>query len=208
MRDKSSFREATRKIKLVIEELAITKMWYLVHKFDTEVGWHGFAERLFVGSTKTTLGFCINDIVIYPQMATGATITTDQDEYEDWLSEMPDDKFCKIRSHGHSHVNMSTEPSFVDEKHQDAIVSDLCDDDFYIFIIMNKRGEFFIRIFDLAEDTVYENENISLITRHSSTGLLKFMIAANEAVETLHVDNLKYQMRKLYREDGAEDGCE
>lgn len=201
MRDINSFRQATRVVKLTIEEPAFTKMVFLVQKFGTEVGWHGFAER-------TLFGYKISDITVYPQVATEATITTDQDQYERWGSEMPDDKFCRMRLHGHSHVNMGVSPSFVDEKHQQAIISDLCDDDFYIFVIMNKQGEIFIRIFDLAENTVYENDDVMLLTQRDWSWLRKFMIEANDAVETLHVSHFKSEMERIYREDGVKDGHE
>ena len=48
--------------------------------------------------------------------------------------------------HGHSHVNMGTSPSATDTKLQEDHLAQLQDNDFYIFLIVNKKREIWCTI--------------------------------------------------------------
>lgn len=141
--------------EVVFEPLAYLKMTALVQHFDTEVAWHGTVTR--EGNV-----FTIKDVLIYPQEVSGGTVNTDQEEYEKWLYALDDGVFNTLRMQGHSHVRMSTCPSGVDLVHQEGIIEQLEDDDFFIFIIWNKKGENTIKIYDLANNTLYEDKDITL----------------------------------------------
>ena len=143
------------KATVVFSNLAFTKMLSLVMCFDDEVAWHGTVER--DGDV-----FYITDVMVYPQEVTGATVNTDQGEYTEWLYEFNDDTFNKLRFQGHSHVNMGVTPSSTDLNHQESILTQLSTDDFYIFLIMNKKMQIFIRVFDLSTNTIYEREDIDI----------------------------------------------
>jgi len=138
---------------LTFNEVAFTKMLALVNSFDSEVAWHGTAER-------TEDGFYISDLIVYPQTVTGATVNTDQKGYEEWLMALDTDDFNHLRMQGHSHVNMSVTPSSVDKQHQEGILNQLEADDFYIFIIWNKKMDRFIRIYDMRTNTLYETNDV------------------------------------------------
>lgn len=144
------------KAQVLFTPLAYTKMVSLIMTYSTEVAWHGVGQR--VDNAK----FLITDILVYPQTVTGGNVEMDTDAYAKWLIDnIEDDRFNHIIMQGHSHVNASTKPSSVDLKHQDDILAMLSDDMYYIFLIWNKHLEHTTKIYDLQNNTLYEDEDIS-----------------------------------------------
>ena len=152
-------KNKTEKTEVIVNftTLAWLKLWALVHTEKGEIGWHGIVEKVTKGM------YIIKDILMYPQYVTGTTVQTDDVGYGNWLhKELSDDEINNLRFHGHSHVNMGTTPSGVDTTWYNEILQGLGADDFYIFGIFNKREEFFMEIYDLAENTIYEKSDITL----------------------------------------------
>lgn len=147
-----------KKAKLFVENLAWNKMKALVDEFDKEIAWHGIAKRY--GDAEGE--YIIEDIMVYPQTVTGATVTTDQEKYQMWLYEHEDDVFNNIRMQGHSHVNMGVSPSGVDTTYYDRIVEQMKDDMFYIFMILNKKGNRYISIYDKKINTIFETSDVTV----------------------------------------------
>lgn len=142
------------KISVSIAPLAYLKMNTLVQEFSSEVAWHGTVER-------DGNHFFITDIFIYPQVVDGTSVIPDQIKYANWLDEFDTETFKRIRFHGHSHVNMSTFPSSTDTQFQADTLTKLSNkQDFYLFVIWNKAGEYTWRVYDLATNTAYENADI------------------------------------------------
>jgi len=156
---------------------AWTKMIALIQEFSDEVAWHGLARR-----SNDPVGYVIYDILVYPQEVTGATVNTDQEKYQSWLMAHDDDVFNNIRMQGHSHVNMGTSPSAVDTTHQEKILDQLDDDMFYIFMIWNKRFESYVKVYDLAKNTLYENGDVSVKLLDGGIGLDAFIESAKGMV--------------------------
>ena len=127
------------------------KQCALIHNFDTEIAWHGLVRQ--AGN-----GYCVYDIVVYPQEVTGGTVNTDQVAYQDWLMSQSDEVFNHIRYQGHSHVNMQPYPSSVDLDNQNRM--QVPDDDFYLFAIWNKHGFYTMTLYDHGR--VYDHTNIDL----------------------------------------------
>ena len=144
------------KVKVLFRPEAYCKMTTLIQNCSKEIAWHGIVDRREDGA------YIISDIMMYPQEITGATVTSNDDKYPMWLMKHPDEIFNKIRFQGHSHVNFAANPSGVDTTLYSNMLQTLSDDDFYIFFIMNKRAEFWIQIYNLAENIVYEKEDIDL----------------------------------------------
>lgn len=130
--------------------LAFAKMMMLVEVNDKEVGWHGTVER-------RNNNFVITDIFVYPQVVTPTTVEPSQEEYNEWQTELPDDIHNSLRFHGHSHVNMGTSASSVDTKFQQDIVKMIDNTDFYIFMIINKKGDFNIYLYDGVLNLAYKS---------------------------------------------------
>ncbi len=173
-----TFGETDRKAKLYFTEKAWLKQDCLVRNFDKEIAWHGVAKR---GEEKDT--YIIEDILVYPQEVTGVTVTTDQEKYQMWLYQHDDDVFNNIRMQGHSHVNMGTTPSGVDTTLYEQFLGQLDDTMFYIFLIWNKRNEKTIKIYDLAENTLFETKDVEVEVLDGDIGYYKFLNEAKELVQ-------------------------
>ena len=141
-----------------ISTTAYLKMMLYVRDTDVEIAWHGTVER-----NQEQNWYLIKDVFLYPQVISAVTVNTDQEEYQNWLQNIEDDNvFNSIRFQGHSHVNMSTRPSGTDIGMYNDFLQVLPRNDFYIFMILNKRGEFTFMVYDLAKNLIYENEDIDV----------------------------------------------
>lgn len=167
------------KATLYFTEIAYIKMLALVREFDKEVAWHGIVER----SGGEQNAYIVQDILVYPQEVTGATVETDQERYQTWLYDFDDDVFNKIRMQGHSHVNMSTSPSGVDTAFYDGILNQLGDDTFYIFLIWNKKGDKTIKIYDLVLNVLFETADVTVKILEDDTGITTFLENTKEMVQ-------------------------
>lgn len=183
-----SFEDKNRKATVLFTEKAWLRMNKLIDGFSTEVGWHGIAKR-----GEKLDEYVIENILVYPQEVTGATVTPDQEKYQNWLMEQEDDVFNNIRMQGHSHVNMSVTPSSVDLSLYERILSQLDDDMFYIFMIWNKRGERTIKIYDIRENTLFETKDISVKIMQQDLCLETFFEESEKMVE-----EKKYNTNKTY----------
>lgn len=161
-----------------LSSIAFAKMNSLIQQFNDEVAWHGVVHR----DEQNPSIFHITDILVYPQVVTGATVNTDQEAYQTWLYSFDDDVFNNIRMQGHSHVNMVVSPSGVDTTHQEKILKQISDDDYYIFMIWNKRYEHFVRIFDLKNNTLYDTADVDVYIGDAGVDLQAFISRAKEIV--------------------------
>lgn len=144
------------KPKIIFTKDAYCKMLTLVNNNTGEVGWNGTVER-------DDLTFKITDILVYPQDVTGTTVTCDEIETGVWLNSFPNEIFNKIRFQAHSHVNMTVTPSSVDRAMYDKYESSVIDDgDYYIFMIVNKKGDFFVELYDTVSNKVYYYKDVDI----------------------------------------------
>lgn len=146
--------------KVIFLPEAWCKMKALIEECSKEIAWHGIV-------TKTENEYIIEDIMMYPQEITGATVTSNDEKYPIWLSQLPDETFNKLKFQGHSHVNFTATPSGTDIALYEKFLKDLDSDSFYIFLIMNKSGDFWIEVYDLAKNLIYEKNDIELAVRFS-----------------------------------------
>lgn len=163
------------KAQVVFTPKAYIKMLMLLKHYDSEVAWHGTVNR------KDDLTFVITDIVVYPQTVTGSTVNTDQEEYQKWLMSLDDEYFNSMRMQGHSHVNMGTTPSGVDTNHQSQILAQLKNNEYYVFMIFNKRLDHTVKIYDYANNVMYEDKDITLSVAGDDFDIESF-IAESDAV--------------------------
>ena len=144
------------KATLLFEPEAYIKMMSFVRLCDKEIAWHGIVNRI----NDTT--FSITDVLLYPQIITGVTVNTDTEEYAKWTETLDNDTFNNLRFQGHSHVNMATNPSGTDNDYYKQQISDLTDDDYYIFMIINKSHSVWCNIYDLKNNILYQNGDIEI----------------------------------------------
>lgn len=157
------------------------KMDLLVKLSDKELAWHGFIDR------KSESEFFWYDIILYPQYVTAATVTSEADEYAQWIiKQMEFDNFEDMRLHGHSHVNMGCTPSTVDTNYRKELIVNLTSEDYYIFIIVNKRGDYHVEIYDFKSGILFETSDITVII-----GTPKDIEEAATWAETVIKNNIK-----------------
>lgn len=176
-----TFSCGERKAVVYFTAEAWAKMAILIKEFDKEVAWHGIAHR---GEDESKDEYIIEDIVVYPQEVTGASVEMDTEKYANWLMEnAEDERFNNIRMQGHSHVNMNTTPSSVDITHQEEILSMLGDDDFYIFMIWNKSFASTNKVYDLKKNVLFEHTDITVKMIGAGEDLDAFLKAAKDMVK-------------------------
>lgn len=134
-------------------KVATDKMKALVNGTDKEIAWHGIIDK-----QKHT--YIVEDILVYPQVVTSVTVNTDDEEYAKWLNAIDDVSFNKLRMQGHSHVNMGVSPSAVDTTYYNLLLNNLNKDDYYMFLILNKKNSIFINIYDYTQNIIFETEDI------------------------------------------------
>ena len=149
------------KAEVTFSQIAWAKQLELVDKFKTEVQWHGTVTR----TAKNT--FRVDDILLFPHEVSAASVDSVQEEFEAWLDTLPNDIFLKNRIHGHSHVNFGITPSGKDEDVKRRLLGNLGKprdnyDPFYIFIILNKRGEVNCQIHDITNDVHYKAHEVQV----------------------------------------------
>lgn len=155
--DISLTTENTVRPTIYISGTACLKMMLYIRDTDTEIAWHGTVEK-----DEERCAYIIKDVFLYPQKLSSATVETDQEKYNAWLENIPDEQFNNMRFQGHSHVNFPANPSGVDLKYYEDILQTLPPDDYYIFMIMNKSGDSTFLIYDLAKNLIYENRDIDV----------------------------------------------
>ena len=103
---------ATSPCEVVYSKEAWMKTCSLVINRNLEVGWHGVVRR----SEKDPTKFVVEDILVFPQRVTSASTEPDDEDYMNWQDSLDAETFNKVRLYGHSHVNMSVDPSSTDMK--------------------------------------------------------------------------------------------
>lgn len=168
------------KAEVLFTSLAYSKMIKLLMSFDSEIAWHGVGERI----EGDKLRVLITDILVYPQTVTGSTVSMDPLEYSNWIIEnCEDDRLNHIVMQGHSHVNFSTSPSATDLQHQEDILSQLSDDMCYVFLIWNKKLEHTTKIYDLANNVLYEDKDITYGFADENFDLDAFLVESKALVK-------------------------
>lgn len=176
-----SFGTLNRKAHIYFTEVAWLKTTALLREFSKEVAWHATAYRIPGDKDE----YLIKDVLVYPQTVTSATVDMDIEEYAKWLQEgymAEDERFDNIRCQMHSHVNMGVFASGTDVQHQEEILSQLGDNDFYIFMIWNKSLNVYMRVFDMQKNILFETADCEWSVLDDTIGLSKFLDNAKKIV--------------------------
>jgi hypothetical protein len=147
-------QQGVQKPTVYILATAYCKMRALIDSSNDELAWYGTASRV-------NNNYFIENILVYPQTVTAATVDADEEKCAKWFMELPDDVINSIRFQGHSHVTMSASPSGRDTNNWQQFGNLLKPDEFMILCIGNKRGEFYWNIYDKAINVFFENKDIT-----------------------------------------------
>ena len=155
----------TDKEKALLEftQEAMNKIKAFVRLCNKEIAWHGTVTKHTVD--KRTV-YTVNDVFMFPQIVTAATVKGVPDKYALWNAQLPNDIYNHMRFHGHSHVNMGASPSGVDTNYQEEMIETL--EDFYIFLIINKRDDMWVKIVDVEDNIVYDKGDVEITVQGST----------------------------------------
>lgn len=151
-----------KKRNILFSPTAWAKMTQLVALSDKEIGWHSLVKKI----NSTT--YYIYDCLVYPQTVTATTIDPDDTETALWRQSLPDNVIEFMHCQGHSHVNMSVSPSGTDLNYYNQIINELRPGQFYIFLIVNKKGEICCKVVEPDDNYIYNTEDcvIDIYTSH------------------------------------------
>lgn len=139
---------------------AYIKMRKLVSDTSTEIGWYGTVTKQ-PGLDEV---YIIDDIIVYPQRVTGVTCEQDDDKMFNFEMSLTTEQVNHKRFQGHSHVNMGVTPSGVDEQFYRDLLTQV--NDYFIITVTNKREEYTTRFYDIANNIVYSDLPIRVITEN------------------------------------------
>ena len=124
--------------------------------------------------------YIVYDILTFKQYVNGAATTTDQNEYQKWLFH-DNGLNDPIYFHGHSHVNFPSFRSGRDANYQESIARSMGKDDFFIFLIMNKRGEMHGTIVNNKQQCVWDTDHDNLCI-----GITGMSLFVKDALNKVH----------------------
>lgn len=153
-----------------------------------EIAWNGFI-RIPEGYTRDQNVFELYDVIVYPQIVTGATSETDEDTFGDWFANtvFPRPDFNNMRFHGHSHVNMGCSPSSTDRTYRDDTLKDMEENDFFFFGIYNKKGEYTMELYDATYNICWETADIHIYVGDSLPQVMEsFNWAQKQVIDMCH----------------------
>lgn len=137
---------------------AADKMKSLVKSCPKEIGWHCTVDVTENEDGSKT--YALDDVLVYPQEVTGGT-TKATDDVGMWYMQQPDEIFNRLRMQGHSHVDFGITPSATDQNYYQKLMAHVTD--FYIFIIFNKKGQYYIELHDIERGIIFEKADINLV---------------------------------------------
>lgn len=169
-------------------------------------------EFLFLGYVdRKEKEFTIQEFFLVPQdKCSGAYCETDDERYPDWVAKnIPINKRKLLRVHGHSHVNMMTNPSGTDDIQLTRLIDEV--DDYFIQLIINHNMNYKVNVWLKSENIVVEDPNLSIIINDKKlplqSNLLKPVIAdGNYRIKDNIINfnnNMKFHIleNKFYTED-------
>lgn len=151
--------EEVEKPVLYITSDAYVSMFEMVRQSPLEISWHGLVQKLSPSE------YLIYDTLMFPQINSATATTTDETDFAEWQTNLiMDEEFPieHLRMHGHSHVNMNVFSSGVDDQYQKDILTMVKDGDFYIFLILNKKMEMCVLLYDMAQHILFETADIEI----------------------------------------------
>ena len=176
------------------------KMLMLVKNCDKEIAWQASVEKRKYKNKENSDDFYyyIKQVFVYPQKVTGTFVDVNEVKYAEWSLQLEDDVYNNLRFQGHSHVNMGVSPSGTDLNTYQNFLDQLTKDDYYIFMIMNKRQEFNIMVYDYAQDILFENKDCFVDVLTSQGSLTRWVEENMKLVEHKEETRKYTNLENLY----------
>lgn len=171
-----------------ISENAYRTISSLAEKCDSEIGW-----LMLCHHEPNTREYYIYDTLMCKQRCTGTHTELDEkalsDLYEDCMKDNID--VNEIRVWGHSHVNMSTSSSTQDDKTFEEYYKNC---EYFIRLIINKKGEYNLSLADNAIGVIYEGLNLSIANSNTRSKLLSKIKKAEEKLAEYDKNENEYYL--------------
>lgn len=178
---------------IIFSQEAMMKQKAYVLNHNEEIGWLGFVK-------KNNNNYYVYDVALAPQETNYTTteITeTGLQEFMEELLEKDPDKINEVRFWGHSHVEMATIPSQQDE---DMFESFYKTCEYFIRVIVNKKGDIDISLIDAKRNIRYDNipwiEEIPQDEQKTKEEIYKLQCT---------IKNIQEEKYKKIEEDAKED---
>lgn len=139
------------KPKLIYSEKAFIKIMNYMKTDHAKLKEFGFLGL----TVKENNDYIVEDFIIPPQVTASTYWETDDEKYTEWLNEIPIKDRKKLRLHGHSHVNMATNPSGTDINMLQQLIDNVSD--YYIQLIINHRLQNFVKVYDKEKNVTYSS---------------------------------------------------
>lgn len=127
----------------------------IVDQSKDEVAWN-----CTVVYDRETYTFTLGEVLMFPQIVTGASVNVDETNYVEFISKLSDEQLNTMRFHGHSHVNMNVFSSGTDDDYQRQMLTQI--EDYYIFGIFNKRKEVAIYLYDVEKNLMFSGTDVTV----------------------------------------------
>lgn len=135
-----------------------TTMYELVKQSTVEIQWHMLVNR-------RENEYQVYDVLMFPQTNSGASTTTDQNEFAKWQMNLiadPEFPIEDLRGHGHSHVNMNVYSSGIDDAYQRDLITKVENGDYYLFFVLNKKMEMYALLYDFDQQIIFETKDMDI----------------------------------------------
>lgn len=169
---------AQNKLKIYYTAEAYSKIVQLVFSHSLEIGWNMVVK-------KYKDGYRVEDVLVYPQKASGAYIEVDLPRYGLWKGDpdkVSDEADRNLFGQGHSHVNMDVFASTRDQQQQKDEIQ-LKGSGFYLFQIWNKRMDVNSFFYDIDKNILYERNDIELIVEDGNVESTEFIAESKEMLK-------------------------
>lgn len=204
-------QQGIEKPTVYILATAYAKMAALINSSSDELAWYGTATRV-------KNNYFIEDILVYPQTVTSATVDADEEKCAKWFMDLPDETINNIRFQGHSHVNMGASPSGRDTTNWQKFANILKPNEFMILCIGNKKGDYYWNIYDKAINVFFENKDITMcvvdnkgnsISAWAKESIEKYIVKETPKVfsQTGFFNNTVQMNGKTYEVSTVKDKC-
>lgn len=169
--------------KIYITPDAYVTISELVKQCDYEISWFSRIEEINKNA------FVIEDAMLLSQEVTASSAEFSEKELSAFMNDILKnhgiDFYNKIRCWGHSHVNFAASPSGQDLKQ----IMQFNEQDYYIMLIVNKKGDAHVAFYDFKNNTIFENVPIQLYLPNSGDISKQVKQSIGEKVKLLSIKN-------------------
>lgn len=172
------------------------KMSALVRNSNEEIGWLALCK-------KEANSYNIYEVTICDQEVSETTVELDekgiQKIAEELISANRENEMNNVRCWGHSHVDMSVSPSGQDDKTFEEYYKQC--GDYFIRLIMNRKGEYYIDLADYEEGVIYKNLKLTFIYPENEFQLMKAIDELERKLKELKKQEESFYLERINATD-------